>query len=374
MTYTLAKGEKVKMPDDPSPNSEKPAWYFIDWLVWKSSIDSCRNGTKEPTDDVIKNNTYDFSQQVMDDIHLFTSWTTKATQHFYFTIENEVQNNSQNEEFTYTIAITDEKLVAKKNGKNSVLDPDPAQWSEVTTTLRNNQQYKVRIDVTYANPGWNGHRIEITVLDKDDVVIASGIRTLYPGQSKPGFTSDYKYTMTITQATRVGYTSSVEVTENDNDVTCRTNNLTFTFSSSECNSTTTKDAITGRPFTDFFQPEVNGYEGGASNYVTIHYCNVGSETILPAPTNYTSNRLPYFLMMLVGILMLTCLGGVRIIRKKKRLPDAGFVSERDQSHKQRDEYKTPLARGALPSVPPCPRAYLWAKSSGSDGKRGDPGL
>ncbi len=108
--------------------------------------------------------------------------------------------------------------------------------------------------------------------------------------------------------------------------------------------------------------------------VYIDYTNTNNDVPLPAPTGLKNNRTPYLLMMLLGILMLAGLGGAGIVRRKKRLPDTGPVKARIQTHKQWVEYRTPLVRGAPPSAPPCPRAGLGAKPSGSTGKRGDPGL
>ena len=82
ITYSLAKGDYVPQPDDPSPyNNPSPAWRFVKWLEWKSEIDSLRKNTKKPTDTNIVSNIFDFSKRIVNDVRLMTSWTTDTKQH-----------------------------------------------------------------------------------------------------------------------------------------------------------------------------------------------------------------------------------------------------------------------------------------------------
>lgn len=377
VTYTLAKGECVHRPDDPTAYTEKSGWYFVQWLQNNTSR---RNTTKPTSDPVIVSNTYDFTQRVMDsNTTLSTSWTTTLPQIFTFTVENHV-NYDSNEEFTYTIAVSHEKVFGKmgtNTSSNAYGDPDQ-KWGSVTTTLKNNETYTVQIKVLESQR-WNPYTysVEISVTDREGNLIKSGhvvyckhnrVDGTYSGKN---YTSDYKYTLTITQDAKTGYETTVGVkdrinvdipqdyyTDPTNPVPCpetSDSERQFTFTSIHCGTSAQQNN---------FRPLTNEYTGDESNSLTVVFTN---EAPIVAPTAYTSRHTPYVLILALGILALT-LSGIGIIRKKKRLPDSEPAKATVQSHKQWVEYRTPIVRGAPPPAPRCPRAELWR---GTPGKRGD---
>ena len=363
ITYTLAKGEKVPKPDDPTTNQS--GWYFVQWLLNDTSR---RNTTKNPSDPTIISHTYDFSQRIMDNnTTLSTSWTTTEPQIFTFTVENRV-NGNPNEEFTYTIAVSNEKVFGKigTNTKNAYGDPDQ-KWGSVTTTLKNNETYTVQIKVLCSTK-WtpNTYSIEIDVLDREGNVIKSGhvvycnnnsVSSDYAGKN---FTSDYKYMLTITQDEKTGYETTVGVEGRNNvdspwDYTAdppaaceetSDSERKYIFTSIHCGTTAQSSNFT---------PLTNEYTGGESNSLTVVFTNTGS---IIAPTAFRNVTGPFALMMLTGLLLLTGLVVPVYIRKRRR----GKSEIQEAVH------------GYNPgTMPPCPRAYLWNQPKRPPGKRGGSG-
>ncbi len=205
ITYTMAKGDRVLQPNDPTADPAKTGWYFVAWLLNDTNY---RNTTKQPSDNNIRNKTYDFSQRVTANITLSTSWTTNQPQTFTFKVRNEVVNGNDEDEFTYTIAVSGVKLLGKVNGTNTVVDPTTV-WGSISTTLKNNEEYTVIVTVSYNTDSWFGNSVNVEVIDRSGIVIKTGQLMVFTGQSKPNFTSDYKYTLSITQAEKTGYTTTL---------------------------------------------------------------------------------------------------------------------------------------------------------------------
>ena len=301
ITYTMAKGERVPKPSDPTTNQS--GWNFVSWLLNETSR---RDLTKNPSDPTIVSNTYDFSQRVMNNITLSTSWTTTTPQIFTFTVENQVTGNP-NEEFNYTIAVSDEKVYGKigTSTTNKYGDPD-RKWGSVTTSLKNNETYTVQIKVlnsTKWNP--NTYSIEIDVFDRKGNLVKSGHvvycnnNTVSGDYAGKNFTSDYKYFLTIVQDEKVGYDTTVGVKDRDNIDLPPTgyeeiSNLErkYTFASIHCGTS----AQSGN-----FSPLTNEFTGDESNSITVVFTNTG--TIVPAPTNYSTNYKPFFMMFGFGALL-----------------------------------------------------------------------
>ena len=282
--FTMAVGEIVPKPENPSADTE---WslseneYFLTWLKGNNSR---RNQNSNPTNDIIKNNTYDFSQRVTENIILYTSWTDRTPQVFTFTVENHVIGSNSDEEFEYTIAVQNEK--ADKGNKLTTVD-NP--WGSVTTKLTNNEKYTVRITVRtiYAfntNDNFGG---EIEVIDRNGNVIACSQFIKLSTLQNKYYSSSYRMDLLISQSEKEGYNTSVNIAENSNSVDCFTGSNSFSFSIQQ-----------GK---HFIGDEVNTYVAGATNNVVIAFTNVGPYV---APTDYRDSKSPFLWLFAAGLVLL----------------------------------------------------------------------
>ena len=105
---------------------------------------------------------------------------------------------------------------------------------------------------------------------------------------------------------------------------------------------------------------------------TLAFTNAIDNTAVQAPTGLSTRHTPFLLLLAFGAIFLT-LGGIGIVRSRKRTTETEPAENRVQSRTERVEYNMPQGRGAPPSAPPCPRADFWAQSQGSTGKRGGAG-
>ena len=277
ITYTLAKGERVPKPSDPTTNQTN--WVFVSWL---KNYTGYRNSTKQPSDNNIRTNTYDFTDRVDSPITLSTSWTTNQPQIFTFKVKNEVINGPVGEEFTYTIGISDVWLIGKENNTNTVINPD-TDWGSISTQLKNNEEYKVIVTVAYNTESWKGNSVNVEVVDRDGIVIKTGHLLVHDPQSKPNFASDYRYTLSITQTEKSGYTTTVETRDPIGSITFDPpSNRTFTFVSKEYRSKSVNNA------TATFSSEVNNYcDGTSENIQDMHAGNHGLTIVF---TNTSPSR------------------------------------------------------------------------------------
>ena len=283
ITYTLAKGEKVPQPSDPT--TDQTNWNFAKWLLNNTTM---RNKTENPSNPTIVGKAYDFSLRVESNITLSTSWTTTQSQIFTFTVENRV-NCNPNEEFTYTIAVSNEKVYGKigTSSNNSYGDPD-RKWGSVITTLKNNETYTIQIKVLQSTK-WNPstYSIEIDVIDREGNLIKSGHviycnnntnNSSYAGKN---FTSDYKYRLTITQDAKAGYETTVGIRDRNN-VDSPVDYYTDT-ANPPVNCPETSDAERRFTFTSIhsgtqtqasnFTPLNNQFTGNESNSLTVVFTN-----------------------------------------------------------------------------------------------------
>jgi len=303
ITYTLAKGARVPKPEDPTADPSKTGWYFVKWLKNNTNY---RNTTKNPSEAGIVNNTYDFSQYITEDITLSTSWTANKPQTFTFKVKNEVVNGNDGDDFTYTIAVSEVKLVGKINGTNQVVEPS-TPWGSISTQLKNNEEYTVIATVEYNTASWKGNSVCIEVIDRSGIVIKTGQLMVFGGQSKPNFTSDYRYTLTIKQAEKPGYTTTVGTQDLSGNITFDppdNETRSFTFISKEYRSTNVANAAAT------FSPEVNNYCDGTTdnaqgmhsgdNSLTIVFTNTNT---VVSPTGYVENTLPFILLLAGGLFL-----------------------------------------------------------------------
>ena len=312
VTYTVAKGDYVPKPDDPTVNSDKPTWFFIKWLENNNTTNSYRYSAKTPKDGNLTTYAFDFSKRITSDVTLVTSWTENEPQIFEFTVRNELNGVSSDAEFDYTIAVSDEKLLGKmgqtKPSKNLIGVPDQT-WGSVTTKLKNNQEYRVIVKVMFVQESWGGNNsVEITVIDRDGNVIKDGQVFYCNFNTNKNFASDYKYTLTITQNTAVSNT----IVSTDYNTGTSTDDVNRTFTFNSCEWRTSGGApIQGENINvnvsihDTFSPEVNNYADGdtilaGNNSIEVVFTNY----IAPAPTDYSFDYKPFLMMFGFGAILL----------------------------------------------------------------------
>ena len=177
----------------------------------------------------------------------------------------------------------------------------------ISTNLKNNEDYTVIVTVSYNTQDWKGNSVKVDVIDRNGIVIKSGQLMVFSPQNKPNFTSDYKYTLTITQEQKAGYVTTVTEQDEAKDgvageyIASDHNDQTrsFTFVSKEWRTTNVSNAQAT------FSPEVNNYADGTTesnihsgNYsLTVVFHNKGAYV---APMGLSFRFAPYALMLLCG--------------------------------------------------------------------------
>ncbi|MBO4927633.1 MAG: InlB B-repeat-containing protein [Clostridiales bacterium] len=290
ITYTMAKGEKVPKPDDPTAikvvsNAAEvnPEWHFIKWLVNNNTTDSYRYTSKDPNLTNLVTYGFDFSQPITENITLSTSWTQKNPQVFTFTIENHVVGGNVGDEFDYTIAISGEMV----DKSNKLVDVDHP-WGSVTTKLKDGQTYTVRITVYSIQPGgWSnpGYGSYLEIVDADGVVVSSSPLLQHSALSQKYYSSSYSYNLTITQEAKEGYETTVEdgTSAGTIDYTTNSENRSFTFAVAHGQK---------------FPTNVNAFDEGASNSLTIIFTNTGKYI---APSGIRFNVVPFLMTAGIGV-------------------------------------------------------------------------
>ena len=335
VTYTLLPGERVPMPEDPTAGGSGTSnWYFFRWL----KIDANINSAPAIIDKDASGSAFDFGQPVSEDMTLYTSWMSNKPQVFSFTIQNNVDGGNTEDVFDYTIAVTGE-LVRGKITSGTIENGEPSEkWGSISTKLKNNQQYTVIVTVNKIfNNSWNpksNYSVRIDVIDRDGIVIKSGYVTHAKKQNLVNFVSDYKYTLTITQAEKDGYETSL-TTESligtvavlDGEQLTDDDARSFTFKSSNRETTGTNGAV--------FSPEVNRYTPG-SNSLTVVFTNTAEA--VAAPTGVRHDPRPYGLLMSVGFVLAAAAFLLRYRFHTEPEPPEGrpgrfLPSERRQSRK-----------------------------------------
>ena len=310
--WSMAKGERAERPEDPSPHSDNPTWDFITWLELNGSTDSCRNNAKGVAEDVIVNNTFDFTQRVMESVTLVTSWTAYKPQHYTFTVEKRVVGGNANDEFTFNIEVLDELVYGKiaSYSSNKIGVPD-RRWGSVSTRLKNNQQYTVNVIVSYMDK-WSGvYGIEIEVTDRDGNLIKSGQVIYCNKNTYKNFVSDYKYTLKISEEAAYGYDTAVTVNRTDIvgniDYDILEDGHVFSFTS--CKNLTSSVSSS-------FTPERNTYRVGENNSLKVIFTNTGEPIV--APTAVRIFTQPFAVMMFVGLLLAAGFAAPACIRRRRR--------------------------------------------------------
>ena len=301
ITYTMAKGDRAVPPENPDPTVEKPSWNFMKWLIYNTTTDKYRYSTHAANDNNYERYGFSFTECVYSDVTLVTSWAAEPTQTFTFKIRNETVGGTTDKDFDYTIAITDELVYGKMGDSYSNVNGVPdVRWGSVNAKLKPDQEYTVRIDVLYISNWGGANGVDVTVIDRDGVVVKSGHVITCNHNTYRNFVSDHKYTLTVTQTTS---SSKTTVTGEDEfgTLTYDTDDesRSFTFNSSV--SRTASQA-------EHYTPVVNPYAGG-DNGVTVVFRN----SIIVAPTDVDLRLIPYLLILAAGA-AITLLR----LRKKRR--------------------------------------------------------
>lgn len=308
VTYTVAKGECVPKPADPSPNSEKPGWVFIKWLKYNSTTDGYRSSAKnidQNVQTVLKNYGFDFTQPVTENVTLVTSWTERKRQTFTFTVENRTEGGNSADEFDYNIEIQNVQVWGKWKDSSLRYGEPNSTWGSVSTTLKNNEQYMVTITVTRTTTTTDPYEysVWITVTDKDGFVVKEDYLLQCIKQKVYDYVSDYRYTLKISQTQKSGYTSSVSV---ENEVP--ENNIVYTTDNPTLSYTFAVEQETRRP--EDFTSNDNAFEPDENNSLTVVFKNKG--TALITPTGVASNVHPYALLLASSLLL------VPVVLKRRR--------------------------------------------------------
>ncbi|MBR6384145.1 MAG: InlB B-repeat-containing protein [Lachnospiraceae bacterium] len=308
VTYTVAKGDFFPKPNDPTVHSDKPTWYFIKWLKSNNTTNPYRYTSKTPNDSNLDTYSFDFSKRVTDDVMLITSWTDIQPQIFTFNVRNELKGVSSDAEFDYTIAVTNEWVRGKLGTSGSNINGIPDQrWGSVTTKLKNNQEYKVIVTVKHITNWGGADSVEITVIDRDGNVVKDGHVFYCNKNTYKNFNADYKYTLSITQDSAVSNTViSTEILSGSIDSNKDDANRTFSFYSCE-RRTSGQEAD--------FPNKVNNYSNGSmNNSMNVLFTNY----IAPAPTDYSFNYKPFFMMFGFGAILLGIIvAPIVMLRRRK---------------------------------------------------------
>ena len=311
VTWSLAKGDRAVKPDDPSPHSDRSTWNFIAWLVQDSATDSFRYTAKAPGVNEIVDYAFDFSQRIMENVTLVTSWSTTKPQHYTFTVEKRVVDGSPNDEFTFNIEVLDELVYGKiTTGDTSNVAGLPARrWGSAAVKLKHNQQYTVNITVSYINQ-WGGvYGVGIDVTDESGAMVKSGQVIYCERNTYKNFVSDYKYTLRISEEQAAGYDTEVTVEDVEGPVICETDQEARAFIFTSRKNSTVSVASS-------FGPNQNTYTAGEENSLRIIFTNTGEPLV--APTAVRLFTQPYAVMMLMGLMLAAGFAAPALLRKRKR--------------------------------------------------------
>ncbi len=322
VTYTLAKGEKVPKPGDPAVYAENNTrgWHFMQWLRDETTVSSYKYTATDTKDVNLTNYSFDFTQPVTDDITLITSWVKSEIQTFSFKVENQVVNGNENDEFEYEIKVSDVWCYGKMVMTDTSLhygEPNKT-WDSASTTLKNGEQYNIKITVRNNNNTGNKaeYSVWIEVTDNAGNLVKEGFLLECLRQQNHYQVSDYKYTLTITQREKTGYTPGISVT----DVKPTEDSISYgTDPSKPSYSFTVVENTRDSHFTD----NDNAFVSGETNSLTVIFTNTAEqeEEKPAAPTGFTSRHIPFFLMLAAGLILMILLGGMRICRRRAKEPD-----------------------------------------------------
>jgi len=324
--YTIAKGELVPKPEDPTVNSEKSGWSFLRWLT-SDANDDCRYNTRNLSSSDVINYTFDFTQRATDDVRLITSWiANNQIRKYTYTVRNEIEGGSAEEEFDYTIT-----AASNMNSSGTYYNSDPNTVLPVTMKLKNNENYTIEVTIVKYNAiGWNHNSLYMVITDRDGYVVGKGHLLEYKNQNNivEYESSDYQVALTVTQTHKDGYTTSVSSSENE--TTADIGEHTYTFGTGKGNNVTNVEVTTaaesftfrsstGNNNTTQFVGTKQNADFGANypNVVeTITFKNTGG--LIPAPTDYTSNYRPFYMMFGFGVILVGLIVTSTVMLKRRK--------------------------------------------------------
>ncbi|MCR4729911.1 MAG: InlB B-repeat-containing protein [Saccharofermentans sp.] len=302
--YTLAKGEVVQKPYDPTNNN----WAFLRWVTDQSHINSTTNLS------AISSVIFDFESRVNSDITLFTSWMGKQSiRKYMFTVKNEMISGNPGEEFEYEIT-----AASNMNSSGSYYFSDPT-FLPVTTKLKNNETYTIEITSVSYYSGWWHNSLYITVRDKDNNIVTEGhLIEYHKGSTIEIETSAYQVILTVTQKPVSGY--ETEVILQDGSVV-HEGEQTYALYEGRTGITNTKNISTAKDSFTFRSTRINNgsteqntFVGTRENYQldpdsscpdiseTVIFRNEGTVSY-PAPTGVISQNIPLAILILSGIML-----------------------------------------------------------------------
>ena len=330
VTYKLLPGEKVPKPEDPTEDSAWPTasnpnvnHYFVAWLTVNSRI----NTAKEPNDSVIAKNTFNFDSAITNsETTLYTSWTTSAPQTFTFNVENHVVGGSPNEEFTYNVNVSRANVWGKRNGSGSNSHgPSDVDWGSIPLTLKNNENYTVIVTVKHLQAsGWDACSVDVVAIDSAGNVVKNGQVTYANKNTNPYYVGSYQYSVSIDQAEKANYTTTVAVEDNPGSTTldpivCSVDqdNRKFLFDSRwRASNVSASQADWGVDENNNPLDVVNEYHSGEAKSLTVVFTNTNTNTTPVAPTDVRMASMPLLLMALFGAMLLG--GAILAGRIRKR--------------------------------------------------------
>ena len=286
--YTVAKGDVVPQPSDPIAYSDNPTWNFVRWLNKNNTTDSCRYNSKDLSYANLTTDKYDFSQRVMTNCELVTSWTTAQPQVFEFTVLNNVIGGSPNDEFEYLISISKEKV----DKSNKLVDVD-TPWGSVSTSLKNGQTYTVRIEIYRIDAYGGSFGGTMSIFAEDGTVIKSEQLIRHSTLGNKYFTTSCSFTLDITQIEKNGYTKK-GVVDHSASQSDPAYDFSYAFPLDESFRFVIQQG--GK-----FDKQINVYATEGLNTLTIvfeHECKA-----VVAPTDFRDSKSPFLWLFAAGLVL-----------------------------------------------------------------------
>lgn len=302
ITYTLMKGDLV--PEPFAPTAEDPNWLFISWL----NNDSTFKG-KTVSPETTKGKQYNFLSPVTSNKTLHTSWMAETPRTFTFEVYNELVNGDPNEEFTYTINVTDEWVRGRLGSSNSTSNGVPdRQWGSLTTSLKSGEHYTVTVTISCFTVFQGDYSVRIDVTDSSGSLIKSGHVIYCNNNSAKNFVSHYKFTLTIEQVAKQDYDThvmAINKATGDPDIIGNASDCSYTFFSSTARPTESNENNSQfspfLPVTNGYYESTTGYPRGENENVQINFTN--TKKLFVAPTDYHDSKSPYLWLFAAGMVL-----------------------------------------------------------------------
>ena len=165
----------------------------------------------------------------------------------------------------------------------------------------------MHVAVTRMTSSWIAYGIEISVTDRDGIQIKDTQVVYCVGNSRLNYTSDYKYTLNVTQEAKTDYETTVAVEDMQPADSIKyelDQPYQFSFTSKELTSTTKPECVE-----TFGGEPSNGYVADANNSLKIVFTNTAPPIV--APTGYGSYLWPLIWMLILGMFLWTAMTYMR---------------------------------------------------------------